>query len=57
MALRIEKLCRKWNIRLETFWISRDTEQIEYCDMMSKEVDTFDYWISDEDFWWLESEF
>ena len=45
------------DIRLETFWISRDTEQIEYCDKVSKEVDTSYYWISDEDFWWLQREF
>ena len=35
---------------METFWISRDTEQIEYCYRMSKEVDMSDYWISDDDF-------
>ena len=57
VALRIEELCRKWKIKLETFWISRDSKQIEYCDWVSKEVDTSDYWIADEDFWGLEREF
>ena len=57
VALRIERLCRKWNIKMETFWISRHTEQIEYCDKVSKEVDTCDHWISDEDFRWLQREF
>ena len=47
VALRIEELCRKWKIRLETFWISRDSKQIEYCNRMSKEVDMSDYWIAD----------
>ena len=50
VAIRIEELCRKWNIKWETFWVSRDMEQIEYCDKMSKDVDTSDYWISNEDF-------
>ena len=49
MALRIEKLCRRWNIKLEIFWISRDKEQIEYCDKVSKEFDMSDYWISYKD--------
>ena len=57
VALRIEELCRKWKIRLETFWVSRDSKQIKYCDCMSKDVDTSDYWISDEDFCGLEREF
>ena len=57
VAVRIEELCRKWNTQLDTFWISRDTEQIEYCDRMSKDLDKSYYWISDEDFRWLESEF
>merc|ERR1712163_94447 len=32
VALEIEKLCRKFEVQLETFWISRDSKQIEYCD-------------------------
>ena len=27
--------------------------QIEYCDRMSKDVDTSDYWLSSEDFRWI----
>ena len=57
VALRVDELCRKWKIKLETFWVSRDTMQIEYCNIMSKDVDTSDYWISDKVFWGLESEF
>ena len=34
-----------------------DAEQIEYCDKVSKEVDTSDCGISDKDFWWLQREF
>ena len=50
-------LCRRFEIKLETFWISRDCEQIEYYDMVSKEVDTSDYLISNKDFSRLEGEF
>ena len=32
VAVEIEKLCRKFEIRLETFWISRESKEIEYCD-------------------------
>ena len=32
VAVRIEKLCQGWSIRLETFWIGRDSMEIEYCD-------------------------
>ena len=39
VALRIKKLCRKWNIKLETFWVSRHTKQIVYCNRMRKEVE------------------
>ena len=46
VAVEIEKLCRKFEIRLETFWISRESRQIEYCDAWSKEVDESDYWMS-----------
>ena len=42
---------------METFWISRESEQIEYCVKVSKEVDTFDYRVSDEGYQWLEKEF
>ena len=43
VATEIEKLCRRFEIRLETFWISRESREIEYCDAWSKEVDELDY--------------
>ena len=46
VALEIEKLCREFEIKLETFWISRDSKQIEFCDAWSKEVDESDYCMS-----------
>ena len=50
VAVEIEKLCRKFEIRLETFWISRESKEIEYCDAWSKEIDESDYWMSKECF-------
>ena len=46
MALGIERVCREFEIKLETFWISRDSKQIEFCDAWSKEVDESDYCMS-----------
>ena len=54
VAVRIERLCREFNIRLETFWISRDSKEIEFCDSWSKQVDKSDYWLDMEDFRRLE---
>ena len=48
--MEIEKLCRKFEIRLETFWISRESREIEYCDALSKQVDGLDYWMSKDCF-------
>ena len=50
VAVKIEEICRKYQIRLETFWLSRDSKEIEFCDQWSKEVDTADYWIEMKDF-------
>ena len=50
VAVEIEKLCRKFEIRLETFWISRESKEIEYCDAWSEEIDESDYWMSKECF-------
>ena len=57
VAVRIEEVCRVLQIKLETFWLSRDSREIELCNGWSKEVDTSDYWISDGDFGWIEKEF
>ena len=46
VAVEIEKLCRRFEIRLETFWILRESRQIEYCDVWSKEVVELDYCMS-----------
>ena len=43
VAIRIEEPCRKWKNKLDSFWISRESEQIEYCNMVSKKVDTSDF--------------
>ena len=50
VAVRIEEVCRVWEIRLETFWLSRESKEIEYCDTLSKDVDTSDYWLNRKDF-------
>ena len=42
----IEKLSRRFEIKLETFWISRESREIQFCDAWSKEVDESDYWMS-----------
>ena len=57
IAVRIEEACRFYQVKLEMFWLSRDSREIEMCDKWSKEVDTSDYWITDEDFCWIEKEF
>ena len=46
VALGIERVCREYEIKLETFWISRESKQIEFCDAWSKEVDESDYCMS-----------
>ena len=46
VVMDIEKLCRRFEIKLETFWISRESREIEFCDAWSKEVDKWDYWMS-----------
>ena len=57
VAIRIEETCRVYQIKLETFRLSRDSREIKLFDKWSKEVDTSDYWISDEDFCWIEGKF
>ena len=47
VAIKIEELCRRFEIKLETFWISRELREIEFCDTWSKEVDCSDYWLMD----------
>ena len=54
VATRIAELCRRFNIVLEPFWILRDSVKINFCDELSKQVETSDYWLSDKDFGWLE---
>ena len=36
VAIRIEEPCRKWKNKLDSFWISRESEQIEYCNMLAQ---------------------
>ena len=50
IAVKIEETCRVYQIRFETFWLSRDSKEIDLCDKWSKEVDTADYWIPMKDF-------
>ena len=57
IAVRIKEACRFYQVKLEMFWLSRDSREIKMCDKWSKEVDTSDYWITDEDFRWIEKEF
>ena len=57
VAKRIQEICSKWEIRLEMFWITRDSNQIKYCNQVSKEIDTSDYWLVLEEFCWLEKKF
>ena len=57
VAVRIEETCCIYQVKLETFWLSRDSREIEMCDKWSKEVDTSNYWITDEDFCRIEREF
>ena len=37
VAVKIEEICREYQIRLETFWLSRGSKEIELCDNWSKE--------------------
>ena len=46
VVMDIEKLCRRFEIKLETFWISRELREIEFCYAWSKEEDESDYWMS-----------
>ena len=57
VAMEIEKLCRRFEIKLETFWISRELREIEFCDAWSKEVDESDYWMSKSCFKELQRKF
>ena len=57
IAIKIEETCRVYQIKLETFWLSRESKEIELCDKWSKEVDMSDYWISDEDFCRIEGKY
>ena len=57
VAARIVDLAKKWEIELDTFWLSRDEIPIVEVDRLSKEVDTSDYKLSRVDFRMLESEF
>ena len=57
VAERIEEICRKFRIRLECFWLSRESQEITLCDKWSKEIDTSEYWLQDEDFRRLEKKY
>ena len=57
IAVKIEEVCRKYRIRLETFWLSRDSQEIVMCDQWSKEVDTSDYWIERKEFCRIEERY
>ena len=57
VAERIADLCREHQIKLECFWVSRDSLEITLCDRWSKEVDTSEYWIGDADFRRIESRY
>ena len=32
MVVKIKELCRRYGIRPETFWFSRELREIEFCD-------------------------
>ena len=32
VTIKIEELCKRYNIKLETVWISRELREIEFCD-------------------------
>ena len=57
VAEKIEEICRKFQIRLECFWLSRESQEITLCDKWSKEVDTSEYWIDGKDFCRLEERY
>ena len=57
IAIKIEEICRVYQIKLETFWLSRESKEIKLCDKWSKEVDTADYWLPMEDFSWTEERY
>ena len=57
VAERIANICREHCIRLECFWLSRESMEITLCDRWSKEVDTSEYWIKDSDFRRLEKRY
>ena len=50
VAIKIEEACREYQIKLES-------KEIELCDHWSKEVDTSDYWLTMEDFNWIEERY
>ena len=57
VAERIVALVKRFEITLETFWLSRESTQIELCDALSKDFDTSDYALSREDFEFLNGQF
>ena len=50
LACDIVKLCSENQIELKVEWLSRETEQIKFCDEKSKEFDSSEYKISSKDF-------
>ena len=50
VAKRIQMLVKKHEIKLEPYWLSRESEQIVFCDALSKDFDTADYAIDMDSF-------
>ena len=57
VALRIWDLVKRFELVLETFWVSRDSVQVQFCDDLSKDFDTSDYRLCQADFACLEARF
>ena len=50
LAQDINEIIKKNNIRLQVEWLRRTSEEIRFCDKLSKAWDLTDYRISEEDF-------
>ena len=57
VAKRISQICQQLEIKLEPFWLRRNTVQITFCDSLSKDFDSSDYALSDADFSSLDRKF
>jgi hypothetical protein len=50
VAKRIADLVERYDIKLEMVWRRRNTEEITWCDRISKEFDLSEYRIEEESF-------